>query len=89
MTSPVAHLRDSCAIDQDVGILEIADLLVERQHDGAAQEDAALAAIADDGLRWRWRCRRRAAGLGGSTRRGSEPCCGNRRRQELAARCTD
>ena len=79
----------SRAVDQDVGVLEIADLRVERQHDGAAQEDAALPAVADDVLRRRWRRRGRASCLGGSTRRGCESCCGNRRRQELAARRTD
>jgi hypothetical protein len=34
------HLRDARAVDQHVGVLEIADLRVERQHHAAAQQDA-------------------------------------------------
>ena len=33
------------AVDQDVGLLEVADLRVEGEHDAAAQQDAALAAV--------------------------------------------
>ena len=44
-------LRDRLSVDQDVGLLEVTDLPVEREDDAAAQEDAALAAVADEVLR--------------------------------------
>ena len=79
-------LRDRLSIDQDVGVLEVAHLRIEREHDATAQEDAALASIPDQILRLRRRCRltstrwRRGARCG---RQGRGTCC---RRQERAAR---
>ena len=44
-------LRDLLTVDQDVGLLEVADLRVECEHDAAAQQDAPLAAVANEVLR--------------------------------------
>ncbi len=43
-------LRDLLTVDQDVGLLEVADLRVECEHDAAAQQDAPLAAVTDEVL---------------------------------------
>ena len=79
-------LRDRLSIDQDVGVLEVAYLRIECEHDATAQEDAALASIADQILCLRRRCRLTStrgcrAARGGRQGRGT--CC---RRQERAAR---
>ena len=57
------YLRDRLAVDQDVGLLEVAHLRVECEHDTAAQQNAALPSVADEVLRWR-RGGRCAVGLG-------------------------
>ena len=44
-------LRDRLSVDQNVSLLEVTHLPVECEDDAAAQEDAALAAVADEVLR--------------------------------------
>ena len=41
---------DHLSVDQDVGLLEVAHLRVEAEHDAAPQQDAAPAAVADEVL---------------------------------------
>ena len=65
---------DRLAVDQDVGLFEVADLRVEAEHDAAAQQHTPFA-IRDDSLR-RHSTRRwpiapsRPAGSGRQPRRG-------------------
>ena len=44
------NLGDRLPVDQDVRLLEVADLRVEAEHDASPQQNAALAAIADEVL---------------------------------------
>ena len=44
-------LGDQLSVDQDVGLLEVAHLRVEAEHDASPQQDAAPAAVADEALR--------------------------------------
>ena len=43
-------IGDQLSVDQDVGLLEVAHLRVEAEHDASPQQDAALAAVADEVL---------------------------------------
>ena len=47
-------MGDHLAVDQDVGLLEVAHFRVEAEHDAPPQQDAALAAVADEVLKVRW-----------------------------------
>jgi hypothetical protein len=44
------HERDRLSVDQDVGLLEVAHLRVECEHDSAAQQGAPSAAVTDQVL---------------------------------------
>ena len=75
------HVGDPRAVDENIGAFEITHLRVEREHDAAAKQDAALPSVADQPLRLRWRRSARASDLAGTTRRGSESRRGGRRQK--------
>ena len=80
-------LRDRLSVYDDIGLLEVADLRVEGEHDAAAQQDPAPGAIADEilsrtrsgrsvsgdlRLAARCGCERRRAGAGSQERAARE-----------------
>ena len=86
-----SDVRDQLAVDQNVGLLEVADSRIEAEHDASPEQDAALAAVAEEVLGFRKGAGARARELGrssGELRRSEGRADESRRagREELAAR---